>query len=235
MSVCRHFLVGKCRFGDRCRFSHQTPTVTSKECEHCHVQIQGTGKFCPNCTPHAKGRNIVRSSNDKVCCDECKEYYCIKHTSRLFAGSTYHQDVIYKKCREKSFYCEHRTREKPNKKIEGKDCSNYFCKTHNWDHVKNLKLEATKSVKNHYRLTCKECVESYCPSCHPDKAREVKNIFRCSKCTYLYGCKLDSHGEYNQGECTCDRRRFEILGIRYPNLSSDRIHPDYEVVTTPTI
>jgi hypothetical protein len=83
-----------------------------------------------------------------------------------------------------------------------------------------------------YELICQKCAETCCPICRPNKAEEVKNTFRCSKCTRLHGCQLSSHGWNNQNECACDQRRREILGGYYSKLSADLVHPDYEVMVT---
>ena len=234
------------------------------DCQHCHGPLRGEIRYCPDCTPHgcdycsnrpgAKGRNIVRGKvpytpHDWICCEECKDYFCIKHTTRLSYPDR-HKHVICKECKEKCFYCEHRTKDPYNKKLEGKEscqeCLDYFCKSHNWLHAKETKLDSWHCPKCQKEcwvcqgpikkkdywdseLICEKCAENYCPTHNPAEAKKVGNTFRCEKCTRLHGCRLTSHGRNNQKECTCDERRRKILRN---DLEKDLIHPELEVLVT---
>ena len=276
MSVCRYFLAGNCRYGDRCRFSHQTTTerrclycsteppigrraclkCRPDNCLHCQVPLKGGVQYCSKCTPNqctfcinrpgAKARNIVRGNLSRVCCEECKDYYCVEHTNNL--SKAYYKDIVCKECREKCFYCQHRTEKHYNKKPETQkacqECLDYFCTAHNWNRAKDLECSwicstcqrecwICRSPGASQLSICKKCAETHCPTCHRDEAEKVGNTFRCDKCTYLHGCRLTVHGVIRHRLCTCDERRRLIVGDnRFQSLPEDLIHPDYEVLAT---
>ena len=214
--ICQYHLKGQCRFGAKCRNSHQTPPPVLEECLKCKAKASlNARKLCQDCQRETCVLCLEkRSSSDSTTCKSCRNVVCDHcKRARRIPESRY--------CADCSLYCKGCNPSTPSF-FRGPLCKN--CQ----DWCPRCIEKKEKVLKHPGDKYCAKCLKDLC--CGYRRRDRFSREAYCLSCRISKKCSIPCCNNTVSGErstpCSSCQKIHDGLFSYYPREFSMTLKPE---------